>query len=75
MDPSELPTPYCPISNIPVAVYQQIYQAIIDGEDPNDLNIKNLGSFPTFESAASALALAASAVTTDTTEQSTTLGS
>lgn len=65
MDPSELPTPYCPISNIPVAVYQQIYQAIIDGEDPNDLNIKNLGSFPTFESAASALA--ASAVTTDTT--------
>lgn len=65
MDPSELPTPYCPISNIPVAVYQQIYQAIIDGEDPSDLNIKNLGSFPTFESAASALA--ASAVTTDTT--------
>lgn len=65
MEPSELPTPYCPISNIPVAVYQQIYQAIIDGEDPNDLNIKNLGSFPTFESAASALA--ASAVTTDTT--------
>lgn len=65
MDTSELPTPYCPISNIPVAVYQQIYQAIIDGEDPSDLNIKNLGSFPTFESAASALA--ASAVTTDTT--------
>ena len=60
-----MPTPYCPISNIPVAVYQQIYQAIIDGEDPDDLNIKNLGSFPTFESAASALA--ASAVTTDTT--------
>lgn len=65
MDTSELPTPYCPISNIPVAVYQQIYQAIIDGEDPDDLNVKNLGSFPTFESAASALA--ASAVTTDTT--------
>lgn len=65
MDTSELPTPYCPISNIPIAVYQQIYQAIIDGEDPSDLNIKNLGSFPTFESAASALA--ASAVTTDTT--------
>lgn len=65
MDTSELPTPYCSISNIPVAVYQQIYQAIIDGEDPSDLNIKNLGSFPTFESAASALA--ASAVTTDTT--------
>lgn len=65
MDTSELPTPYCLISNIPVAVYQQIYQAIIDGEDPSDLNIKNLGSFPTFESAASALA--ASAVTTDTT--------
>lgn len=65
VDTSELPTPYCPISNIPVAVYQQIYQAIIDGEDPGDLNIKNLGSFPTFESAASALA--ASAVTTDTT--------
>lgn len=65
MDTSELPTPYCPISNIPVVVYQQIYQAIIDGEDPSDLNIKNLGSFPTFESAASALA--ASAVTTDTT--------
>lgn len=65
MDTSELPTPYCPISNIPVAVYQQIYQAIIDGEDPSDLNIKNLGSFPTFESATSALA--ASAVTTDTT--------
>lgn len=65
MDTSELPTPYCPISNIPVAVYQQIYQAIIDGEDPSDLNIKNLGSFPTFESAASALA--ASTVTTDTT--------
>lgn len=65
MDTSELPTPYCPISNIPVAVYQQIYQAIIDGEDPSDLNIKNLGSFTTFESAASALA--ASAVTTDTT--------
>ena len=65
VDASELPTPYCPISNIPVAVYQQIYQAIIDGEDPSDLNIKNLGSFPTFESAASALA--ASAVTTDTT--------
>lgn len=65
VDSSELPTPYCPISNIPVAVYQQIYQAIIDGEDPDDLNIKNLGSFPTFESAASALA--ASAVTTDTT--------
>lgn len=65
MDTSELPTSYCPISNIPVAVYQQIYQAIIDGEDPSDLNIKNLGSFPTFESAASALA--ASAVTTDTT--------
>ena len=65
MDTSELPPPYCPISNIPVAVYQQIYQAIIDGEDPSDLNIKNLGSFPTFESAASALA--ASAVTTDTT--------
>lgn len=65
MDTSELATPYCPISNIPVAVYQQIYQAIIDGEDPSDLNIKNLGSFPTFESAASALA--ASAVTTDTT--------
>lgn len=65
IDTSELPTPYCPISNIPVAVYQQIYQAIIDGEDPSDLNIKNLGSFPTFESAASALA--ASAVTTDTT--------
>lgn len=65
MDTSELPTPYCPISNIPVAVYQQIYQAIIDGEDPSDLNIKNLGSFPTFESTASALA--ASAVTTDTT--------
>lgn len=65
VDASELPTPYCPISNIPVAVYQQIYQAIIDGEDPDDLNIKNLGSFPTFESAASALA--ASAVTTDTT--------
>lgn len=65
MDTSELPTPYCPISNIPVAVYQQIYQAIIDGEDPSDLNIKNLGSFPTFESAASALV--ASAVTTDTT--------
>lgn len=65
MDTSELPTPYCPISNISVAVYQQIYQAIIDGEDPSDLNIKNLGSFPTFESAASALA--ASAVTTDTT--------
>lgn len=65
VDASELPTPYCPISNIPVAVYQQIYQAIIDGEDPDDLNIKNLGSFPTFESAAGALA--ASAVTTDTT--------
>lgn len=65
MDTSELPTPYCPISNIPVAVYQQIYQAIIDGEDPSDLNIKNLGSFPTFESAASALAT--SSVTTDTT--------
>lgn len=65
MDTSELPTPYCPISNIPVAVYQQIYQAIIDGEDPSDLNIKNLGSFTTFESAASALA--ASAVTADTT--------
>lgn len=65
VDASELPTSYCPISNIPVAVYQQIYQAIIDGEDPDDLNIKNLGSFPTFESAASALA--ASAVTTDTT--------
>lgn len=65
VDASDLPTPYCPISNIPVAVYQQIYQAIIDGEDPDDLNIKNLGSFPTFESAASALA--ASAVTTDTT--------
>lgn len=65
VDASELPTPYCPISNIPVAVYQQIYQAIIDGEDADDLNIKNLGSFPTFESAASALA--ASAVTTDTT--------
>lgn len=65
VDASELPTPYCPISNISVAVYQQIYQAIIDGEDPDDLNIKNLGSFPTFESAASALA--ASAVTTDTT--------
>lgn len=65
VDASELPTPYCPISNIPVAVYQQIYQAIIDGEYPDDLNIKNLGSFPTFESAASALA--ASAVTTDTT--------
>ena len=65
VDASELSTPYCPISNIPVAVYQQIYQAIIDGEDPDDLNIKNLGSFPTFESAASALA--ASAVTTDTT--------
>lgn len=65
VDASELPTPYCPISNIPVAVYQQIYQAIIDGEDPSDLNIKNLGSFHTFESAASALA--ASAVTTDTT--------
>ena len=65
VDTSELPTPYCPISNIPVAVYQQIYQALIDGEDPGDLNIKNLGSFPTFESAASALA--ASAVTTDTT--------
>lgn len=65
VDASELPTPYCSISNIPVAVYQQIYQAIIDGEDPDDLNIKNLGSFPTFESAASALA--ASAVTTDTT--------
>lgn len=65
VDASELPTPYCPISNIPVAIYQQIYQAIIDGEDPDDLNIKNLGSFPTFESAASALA--ASAVTTDTT--------
>lgn len=65
VDASELPTPYCPISNIPVAVYQQIYQAIIDGEDPDDLNIKNLGSFLTFESAASALA--ASAVTTDTT--------
>mgnify|MGYP003223220852 FL=1 len=65
VDASELLTPYCPISNIPVAVYQQIYQAIIDGEDPDDLNIKNLGSFPTFESAASALA--ASAVTTDTT--------
>lgn len=65
VDASELPTPYCPISNIPVAVYQQIYQAIIDGEDPDDLNIKNLGSFPTFESAASALA--ASVVTTDTT--------
>lgn len=65
IDTSELSTPYCPISNIPVAVYQQIYQAIIDGEDPSDLNIKNLGSFPTFESAASALA--ASAVTTDTT--------
>lgn len=65
VDASELPTPYCPISNIPVAVYQQIYQVIIDGEDPDDLNIKNLGSFPTFESAASALA--ASAVTTDTT--------
>lgn len=65
VDASELPTPYCPISNIPVAVYQQIYQAIIDGEDPDDLNIKNLGSFSTFESAASALA--ASAVTTDTT--------
>ena len=65
VDASELPTPYCPISNIPVAVYQQIYQAIIDGEDPDDLNIKNLGSFPTFESSASALA--ASAVTTDTT--------
>lgn len=65
VDASELLTPYCLISNIPVAVYQQIYQAIIDGEDPDDLNIKNLGSFPTFESAASALA--ASAVTTDTT--------
>ena len=65
VDASELPTPYCPISNIPVAVYQQIYQVIIDGEDADDLNIKNLGSFPTFESAASALA--ASAVTTDTT--------
>lgn len=65
VDASELPTPYCLISNIPVAVYQQIYQAIIDGEDPDDLNIKNLGSFLTFESAASALA--ASAVTTDTT--------
>lgn len=65
MDTSELPTPYCPISNIPVAVYQQIYQAIIDGEDPSDLNIKNLGSFTTFESAASALAT--SSVTTDTT--------
>lgn len=65
MDTSELPTPYCPISNIPVAVYQQIYQAIIDGEDPSDLNIKNLGSFTTFESAASALAT--STVTTDTT--------
>lgn len=65
VDASELPTPYCPVSNIPVAVYQQIYQAIIDGEEPDDLNIKNLGSFPTFESAASALA--ASAVTTDTT--------
>lgn len=65
MDTSELPTPYCPISNIPVAVYQQIYQAIIDGEDPSDLNIKNLGSFTTFESAASALAT--STVTADTT--------
>lgn len=65
MDTSELPTPYCPISNIPVAVYQQIYQAIIDGEDPSDLNIKNLGSFTTFESAASTLAT--STVTTDTT--------
>lgn len=65
MDTSELPTPYCPISNIPVAVYQQIYQAIIDGEDPSDLNIKNLGSFTTFESAASTLAT--SSVTTDTT--------
>lgn len=65
MDTSELPTPYCPISNIPVAVYQQIYQAIIDGEDPSELNIKNLGSFTTFESAASALAT--STVTADTT--------
>lgn len=65
IDTSELPTPYCPISNIPVVVYQQIYQAIIDGEDPSDLNIKNLGSFTTFESAASALAT--SSVTTDTT--------
>lgn len=65
MDTSELPTPYCPISNIPIAVYQQIYQAIIDGEDPSDLNIKNLGSFTTFESAASALAT--STVTADTT--------
>lgn len=65
MDTSELPTPYCPISNIPVAVYQQIYQAIIDGEDPSDLNIKNLGSFTTFESAASALAT--STVMADTT--------
>lgn len=65
IDTSELPTPYCPISNVPVAVYQQIYQAIIDGEDPSDLNIKNLGSFTTFESAASALAT--SSVTTDTT--------
>lgn len=65
MDTSELPTPYCPISNIPVVVYQQIYQAIIDGEDPSDLNIKNLGSFTTFESAASTLAT--STVTTDTT--------
>lgn len=65
IDTSELPTPYCPISNIPVAVYQQIYQAIIDGEDPSDLNIKNLGSFTTFESAASALAT--STVTADTT--------
>ena len=44
VDKAILPQAECEISSIPVRVYQQIYQAILNGED-GDLNIKDLGSF------------------------------
>ena len=50
-----LPQAECEISSIPVKVYQQIYQAILNGED-GDLNIKDLGSFGGLDAASDKLA-------------------
>lgn len=55
VDKAILPQAECEISSIPVRVYQQIYQAILNGED-EDLNIKDLGSFGDLNAASDKLA-------------------
>jgi hypothetical protein len=54
VDKAILPQAECEISSIPVRVYQQIYQAILNGED-GDLNIKDLGSFGDLDAASDKL--------------------